>query len=92
MKRRPKLSLSPDDQVDKRQPAGFEDTASTASEAGPEAENPLHEKPRARNVPPKPRIDAVPASAEIDRKKLVKVLVVLTVSALSLYLLKRRFF
>jgi len=88
MKQRPKLSLSPRNNVDKKQAPGFEPAGSTRTQSAPDpAQAPPKPSPAQRSgndqaVLPKPAW-ARPA---------VKALLVLAATALSLYLLKRRFF
>ena len=92
MTRRPKLSLSPADAVDKKQAPGFEAAAAPSedSETTSSATESTPENPAAHNTVIGDD-KAVPQATDwFSGRKLVKVVLVVAAAALSLYLLKRR--
>ena len=90
MKRRSKLSLSPDPGVDKKQAPGFEHAASSPSRAGPET------GANARAARPKVEPGRAQASTSAltwpGSRQVFKAVLVIAATTVSLYLLKRRFF
>ena len=98
MKRRSKLSLSPEDQVDKKRPRGFEDTDAVSAKseaeaekgterAEPEEEAITTKRTRKSTKSYRTRSATNATVAGIDRKKLIKVLAIVAVSAGAIYLL-----
>lgn len=87
MKRRSKLSLSPESSVDKKPPAGFEttttaDQSSAADEAG--AADRAAAFAVSREAP-----EATTQASRFNRKKLVTVLLSVALGIASVYLLRR---
>jgi len=111
MKRRPKLSLSPGNNVDKKQAPGFEPAASDRARTAPDPAPPPPQpppvqrpsndqaaRPNPAQTPPEPPPVQRPGNDQAARPKpvwarpAVKALLIVAATALSLYLLKRRFF
>lgn len=95
MSRRPKLSLSPYNNVEKTQAKGF--TAPMASsdraeETAPRATDTYHGDVDAGTRPSGNDTTASQSTTWPDRNRWVKVVLVVVAAALSLYLLKRRLF
>jgi len=88
MKRRPKLSLSPGNNVDKKQAPGFEPAASRRAQTAPDPAPPPPQPPPAQ----RPGNDQAARPKPVWARPAVKALLIAAATALSLYLLKRRFF
>lgn len=90
MKRRSRLSLTPDPGVDKKQAPGFEQAASSSSRARSETS--------ADAGPTRPKVKSggtqagTPTLAWPGGKQVFKAVLVIAAAAVSLYLLKRRLF
>lgn len=90
--RRPKLNLTPDQEVLKRQPAGFEQSETKGDETMQET-NQTQSKPHvAGATATESQIELPDAPGWMDGKKLLKVALVVAAAGLSIYFLKRRFF
>ncbi len=91
MKQRSKLNLSPRDRVQKKPPPAFVLDAANDGEAEAVQEEEFAVGPNARSETTDARTPADQTFAGLSAKKLIRVLAVVAVGALSLYLVKRRF-
>lgn len=92
MSRRPKLNLTPDQEVRKNQPVGFEKNEPRGDETMQDT-NQAQAKPHvAGATATEPQIELPEAPGWVDGKKLLKVALVVAAAGLSIYFLKRRFF
>ena len=92
MNRRAKLTLSSGKDVDKKPAPDFDDAMSDSSVASPKAtdEQPGISAAQSSGLKEDEAVLEMPAWR--DRKQVVKVVLIVAATALSLYLLKRRFF
>ncbi|MEN8165991.1 MAG: hypothetical protein ABFR65_00760 [Pseudomonadota bacterium] len=92
MNRRSKLNLSPEEEVHKQQPSGFQKRAHNGSanskeRRGPQASSNAEVKSEAKGLAGDADMFVMPAG-----RQLLKAALVVAASGLALYLLKRRFF
>ena len=95
MSRRPKLSLSPGNTVDKKQAKGFAAPIASSDHAEETAPRATVTYPGDMDADARPSVNDTTASQSTtwsNRNRLVKVVLVVVAAALSLYLLKRRLF
>lgn len=92
MNRRSKLNLSPDEEVHKKQPSGFQKSghngsANSKDRRRPQASSNTEVKSEAKDLAGGADMFVMPAG-----RQLFKAALVVVASGLALYLLKRRFF
>lgn len=91
MNRRPKLNLTPGQEVPKKRPAGFDKSKPTGEETMQDTQQ--TQKPHvAGATATEPQIELPEAAGWMDGKKLLKVALVVAAAGLSFYFLKRRFY
>ncbi|MEN8178015.1 MAG: hypothetical protein ABFS39_05285 [Pseudomonadota bacterium] len=91
MNRRSKLNLTPDQEVPKKQPVGFEKNEAKGDETMQETQQ--TQKPHvAGATATEPQIELPDAAGWMDGKKLLKVALVVAAAGLSIYFLKRRLY
>ncbi len=92
VKRRPKLNLTAEQEVKKKQPAGFEKSETRRDETVKQTNQTQSNPHVAQATATEPQIDLPEASGWMDGKKLLKVALIAAAAGLSIYFLKRRFF
>lgn len=92
MNRRAKLNLSPEQEVRKKQPAGFEKKPTRGEETVQETHQAQSKPYTAQATASEPQVELPEAPAWMDAKKLLKVALVVAAAGFSIYFLKRRFF
>ena len=94
MSRRPKLSLSPEVNIDKKQAKGFKTSNPSPKQTDP-TPNTTYGFTRSMDADPFPsgNENAIPKpAARPNRERIVKLVFVVVAAVISLYLLKRRLF
>jgi hypothetical protein len=88
--RRPKLNLTPDREVRKKAPTGFDNNPPGGDDRM--QDNQQTQQPHAAGATATESQIELPAPGWMDGKKLLKVALIVAAAGLSIYFLKRRFY